>query len=171
MNLRNREHRSSALIASVGWLFADLLLALSMLFLVANTQGVPVVATPTPTPTRAVLISSPTPKPLPRLDTRPLTLTLNVDSTQLLQGASSAINSVKQQIQVSKALRGRRAGLVIAYGGAPSANDISTAQSIASKVMNVLASLGKEGFVFIATSYHDPLFVYGGNPNTVQVEI
>lgn len=50
----------SSTVALAGWLFADLMLGLGMLFLAANTAGK--APTPTPTPTR-IVTQSPTPNP------------------------------------------------------------------------------------------------------------
>jgi hypothetical protein len=67
---RGREGRNVAL---VGWLFADLLLALAMIFLVANaTAKVTAIApTPTPAPT-AIPTATPTPMPPPSINPKDL---------------------------------------------------------------------------------------------------
>ncbi len=57
-----REPRVRDTVLLSGWLFADLLLALAIIFL-ANTGGIQLKPIPTPTPT-----VTPTPTPIPRLE-------------------------------------------------------------------------------------------------------
>ena len=68
-------------------------------------------------------------------------------------------------------LRGRTAGLAIVYGGAPDVTQVSRAETVATKVIGVLVSLGKEGFVFTRTSYYDPLYLLYSDANTTVVDI
>lgn len=156
-----------------GWLFADLLLGLFVVFLAANTVGVkpqpiptPVVhITPTPIPTTV------TPTPLPRLELSFHRVTLTIDSNGLLNNSQAAINNLKSQILSQSFLQGRRVGLVITYGGATSDSQITTAQNIARKVMSVLADLGKQGRIFVGTSFYDPLYFFGNSPDTTVIDI
>jgi hypothetical protein len=170
------DHRSPRVRDTVllsGWLFADLLLGLAVIFLAANTVGVKPQLIPTPTPTPIPAPSpSPTATPLPRLELNKHRLTLTIDTNGLLNNSQGAINDLKRQVRAQTFLHGRRAGLVIAYGSAPDVTQIVRAQNVANKVMSVLQSLGNEGFVFIQTSYYDPLYVlYASNPNTVVIDI
>ena len=149
MSKQYRKNSSSPSMVSVGWLFADLLLALAVLFLLANTVGSPL--KPMPTPTQI-------PTQLPRLELTFHEFKINIDPNALLNDSQSTINAVKQQVRAQAFLQGRSAGLVIVYGGAPDTSQIGQAQAIAGKVYNVLKMLGKEGFAFTRASYYDTLF-------------
>lgn len=158
-------------MVSVGWLFADLLLALAMIFLLANTVGSsnkPKLK-PTPTPTR--VLPTPTPTPLPRLELKFHEFTINVDPNGLLNNSQSATVSVEQQVKAQAILRGRNVGLVIAYGGAPGDSQIGQAQAIAGKVYGILKFLGKQGFAFTRSSYYNTLYDLGGSPNIVTIDV
>jgi hypothetical protein len=151
-----------------GWLFADLLLALAVIFLSANTVGVKPRAIPTsiPTPTARPLSTS-----LPRLELSKHRITLTIDSNGLLNDSPGAINDLKQKIRGQPVLRERTAGLVIVYGGAPDVTQVTRAEAIATKVIGVLVSLGKDGLVFTRTSYYDPLYILYGDAETTVVDI
>lgn len=169
MRQPDRRFRMSDTTLLAGWLFADLLLALAVIFLSAYTVGVKpkAIATPVPTVTIVPTLSpspiptfvTPTPTPLPRLELDPHRVTLPIDPNGLLNNSPAAINQLKQEVRALVLLRGRSVGLVIAYGGAPTVNDIGRAQQIATNVMNVLQSLGSGGFAPLATAkYYDPLY-------------
>lgn len=163
-----REDLKNSFTVSAGWLFADLLLALAMLFLAANTFAVrpppKLLATPTATAT-------PKPTVLPRLELQFHEFTINVDPNGLLNNSQSAIASVEQQVKAKAVLRGRSVGLVIAYGGAPGDSQIGQAQAIAGKVYGVLKTLGKQGFAFSRSSYYDMLYDLGGSTNIVTIDV
>jgi hypothetical protein len=164
------DHKETFFIVSAGWLFADLLLALAMLFLAANTFAIkPLPPKPTPTPTQ--VLATPTPIPLPRLELKFHEFSLNVDPNGLLNNDPAAIASVKQQVKAQAILNGRSVGLVIAYGGAPGDNDIGTAQAVAGKVYDVLKILGKERFAFGRASYYSTLYLLGGKSTIVVLDV
>ncbi len=172
MKGRRQRFKERVFTISVGWLFADLLFALAMLFLLSNTLGVaakPKPIRPTPTPTMV-----PTPDAL-LLDRSRLRLTLTVNNPGALsQGDAQAKAALAQQIRQQmrqKGLQDRRAGLAIVYGGAPGDGDISTAQSIAGQVYSVLDSLGSQEFVFCHTLHYDALYVLGNSLQTVIIDI
>lgn len=172
MPLQRRPRVRDTVLLS-GWLFADLLLGLAVIFLAANTVGVrpQIIPTPTPVPTLIPTVA-PTPTSLPRLELQPHRITLTIDTAGLLSNSSTAINDLKSQIRAQGFLQHRRAGLVIAYGSAPDPSQIQRAQSIARQVMATLQSLGNEGFVFEQSSYYDPLYnLYTSNPNTIVIDI
>src|SRR5947208_2448124 len=102
-----------------GWLFADLLLALTIIFLSANTGGVKPKPTPTPIPTSIPTPTpTPTPTPAPSLDFTYQTITLdNIDYTGLLSDSQQVKDDLKQRIRGYSFLQGRSVGLAIAYGG------------------------------------------------------
>src|SRR5947209_782920 len=141
MRRPDRRFRMRDTVLLSGWLFADLLLALVVIFLAANTVGVkpqPIptptptptptaTATPTPTPTPTAI----TPTPLPRLELSKNRVIVSIDANGLLNNTPGAINDLKQKIRAQALLRGRTAGLVIAYGGASDVTQVSRAQAIA----------------------------------------
>jgi hypothetical protein len=175
MRFKSRRLQSHDTVLLAGWLFADLFLALAIIFLSANTAGIKLQPVPTAIPTPAATpspIVNPTPVPLPRLelDKHRITLT-DIDTSGLLNGSQDAINNLKQQMRSQIFLNDRTVGLVIVYGGAPDDSQILIAQDIANKVMDVLSSLGREGFAFTRTSYYDPLYILPGSANTVVIDV
>lgn len=169
---RNQPHMRNTVLLT-GWLFADLLLALFVIFLAASTLGVKLYK-PSPTPTVRVTptVVSPTPTSIPRLELHANRFKYTgIDYQGLLNNTPNAINDLKQRLRHERALQGRRAGLAIAYDGASGTADIPTALSVDAKIYGVLASLGNEGFVFIKTSYYDSLYLLGATPDTVTIDV
>lgn len=159
-----------------GFLIADLFLVLALLFLLMTISAQHEVqqlkaelakATVTPTPTPRML----TPTPLTRLDTKPIVITLTVDANGLLADSSKAKSAVLDAIKRDSSLKGRRAGLVIAYGGTPDQSGTGTAVQVAGKVDDVLQTLGGHGQTFEGTTYHDPLFTLGKSYSYVKLEV
>src|SRR5579883_3188347 len=118
---RNSESRGP----NVGWLFADLLLALTVIFLVANATGT--IALPprhqgkTPTPVR-LITPTPTPTAVPlSIDPHDLNLQFTIaDYTDLTNGVTSAqqsfLASFQQQLTAHNASH-RRVGIALIYSG------------------------------------------------------
>src|SRR5581483_5233108 len=121
---RNTKH---GIFHTAGWLFADLLLALTIIFIAASATGkatpkVPLSIMPTPTS-----IPTPTPTPIPTptptaikqtLDPHPLTFTINVNPFQL--NSPDTITTVKGQVtqQLDQSHNGnRKVGFVITLAG------------------------------------------------------
>ncbi len=161
------------MVALSGWLFADLLLALSVIFIAATPVGIQPKPIPTVPPTaippaKTVVIPTPTPVGLEQTKYR---LTINVDAAGLLNNDSAAENNFKQQVRNWSVLRGRSAGLVIAYDGAPDASQIGNAQDVDKKIYALLSELGHENFVFSRAAYYDPLYVLGNDSNTVSIDV
>ncbi len=132
-----------------GWLFADLLLGLAMLFLVAS-PGAPAVPTPTPTPTLTPT-STPTPRPTstltptltptptstptevipptpvptrPGVELAPREATLVTNADVLLGPDGPAKDAERLQLRQQiwsqyQSLSNRRAGFVISFGNHP----------------------------------------------------
>lgn len=93
--------------AIAGWLFADLLLAFSIVVL--GTQDPPprprATSTPTPTPTRLAL------------ERQYVEVSLTVDPDTAANGEESAISAIRRAIRDQGArLQGRRAGIVLTFG-------------------------------------------------------
>src|SRR6266487_5927815 len=131
-----------------GWLFADLLLALMVIFMAAQPPfPKPLPPTPTPTSTPS---ATPTPTQEPRLDFNFQRITLSgVDYNGILKNTPSAVNAVKQNINNQAVLHNRSGGLVIVYDGALTDPDIQEAQTIGQAVINnVLKVMGRQGPLF-----------------------
>ncbi len=167
MNRPFRKDRKGPLIVAAGWLFADMLLALAMLFLAANTLAVH----PPPLPTRVPTHPPVTSTPAPYLEQTFHRFKIAIDASGLLSGSQSARNAVVQQVEAQSFLQGRKAGLAIVYGGAPNDNQIVRAEDIANKVYDILHGLGKQNETFTYISRYDPLYLLGGNSNTVTIDI
>jgi len=174
MSERLRRNRRGSLLISVGWLFADMLLALAVLFLAANTlapRHLPVKATPTATTT-------PTPTPTPSallLDKQKVTLTISGNNPgELIAGNPAAIRYLEQQIKAQLTrlrLQHRRAGIAIAYGGADNDSQIDQGTAVAQEVYHVLDLLGGQKFVFCNTVPYDPLFTLLHPHDVVVIDI
>jgi hypothetical protein len=177
MSRRFRDDFRGSLVIPVGWLFADLLLALAMLFLVANTVPPPKKAiTLTPTPT-LIPTPTPTPKVAQSLDPNPLRFSLeNLDYYGLLQNppSDSALKAIECQVQSQTKSLVRRAGFVIAFGGAVAPDGTvnpSNGNLVAGRVEDVLRTLGKDGYIFVGTVYQDPLHDLESNLGVVELQI
>ena len=147
-----------------GWLFADMLLAMMMIFIVASTTSVTILPKKQLTPT-------PISRTLPRLELKFHRFTVNVDPNGLLNDSSSTIAAVRNQVRSQAFLKGRSVGLVVVYGGAPNDAYISTALTIAEKVYNILLTLGKQRFAFSRASVYDPLYIFGGSQAIVTIDV
>jgi len=111
-------------------------------------------------------------KPI-RLDTRAHRLTLtNVDFNGLLNNSPSAINGLEQQIRRLIPPKSS-VGFAIVYDGAPTTNDIGTADSIDAKVYQALRDLGNHGFAFQNASYYDnnALYTLGPDHSNVSIDV
>jgi hypothetical protein len=151
---------------AMGWLFADLLLVLAMLFLAANTMGIhppppPTIPTPTPTPQKV----------LAQLEQKHYPFTVYVDTAALLHGDRKAANSVTQQIANQPFLKGRSAGLIIVYGRAHADCIGEGAYDIAKKVYQLVHQLGRSDSTFSKVVDYDPLCNLRANVNAIDVDI
>lgn len=169
---KSKSQRRNTVLLS-GWLFADLLLALSVIFMAANTVGIKPKPIPTVVPT---IIPSPTlspsPTPLPRLELKAHRfIYTNIDYQGLLNNSPSAINDLEQRLRKEPVLQGRSVGLAVAYGGAPGDSTIQQALNISQKVYGVLAALGKQGFAFTRASFYDDLYVFGPQPTVIKIDV
>jgi hypothetical protein len=167
---RHRHTGSRSLFSIAGWLFADLLLALAVIFISANTLGASPVKAVKPAPP---LPRTLTPQVTPVLELQFYRFKLDIAKpAMLLHGDPTALAQLKQQIIAEPRLQGRQAGLVIAYGGAPIPGQIGNARNIAKKVMKVLQSLQSDDyFVFAHTSYYDALYRLGYQPTLAVIDV
>lgn len=162
------------MFGATGWLFADLFVALTMAFLVANTVGqvVPRPKPHVPTPiARVTPTPTPSPTPEPGLDNQPITLDLHVDYQGLLRHDPAAILDAERQVRANPQLAGRRAGLVLSFGGAPPSNPhlgIQVAQALDDNVLKDLASLN---YVFVSYTVYREFFNLGVSSSDIQVDV
>ncbi len=182
MRPERRNRRTAAGAALVGWLFADLLLALAMIFLVANASGIVLARVPTPTPTLVPTpTTKPTPIPPPCLETDSHTIVLNYDYNGLLQGDSQTIANIKSQFTNPTYDKGstpiinltaRKSGLVIPYVGAPQPSDPTIRNGIYNGLVTIMQDLGKnQHFLFQQTAYHAMLQYIGAPYGETLIEI
>jgi len=160
---RGRENDlGQSLFGSSGWLFADLLLAIAMVFLVANTVGVHSMHKPRPRPPH------PSATPIPALELSPVKVVLTINPQGLLSNAAAAIAQASAQIVRARGIASRNAGLVLVFTG--NSQSDSMAYSLDTKVSDVLSGLGQHSFVFRNTVYRDFLEV-GAAPSFVELDI
>jgi hypothetical protein len=168
MSRRIREDFRGSFFVSAGWLFADMLLVLAMLFLASSTISSPR-ASVTRTPTVKVGTSvtpKPTVKPPVDLLHKQLIVIHNVNYAALVidnplkNDIADLATQIKNQV-IQQHLQNHRAGLAIAYGvAADNSNDqIDKASSISAEVYNALDVLRGQGFLFFRdTLPYEPLF-------------
>lgn len=160
------------MFGSIGWLFADLMFALAMAFLVATTVGQPprpdAVAHASTAPSRS-RSPAPTRSPEPVLELNPVEITLTVDPRGLLTGNASAKAALARAIRRDSRLSGRRAGLVLTFGGALNGSQ-GQAIAIANQADNVLRGLGAQGYVFRGTVYR-PFLALNASPSALKVDV
>ncbi|WP_067452364.1 hypothetical protein [Actinomadura macra] len=149
---------------TIGWLFADLMLALAMAFLVATTvgQAAPAKAKPSPGPTPSPSPSSTFQK---GLESQPISMTVEVDWQGLLSGDASAKAALQKKVRAKTSLNGRQAGLVLSFGGG-----LEQGTEIAKKADSALQELGEQGYVFHGTVYR-PYISFGASPGTLTLDI
>jgi hypothetical protein len=179
MSRQTKNDLKGSLIIPVGWLFADLLLALAMIFLVANTVVIP---KPKPKPTPVVKVD-PTPKPKPSptsniliLEPGRVTISIsNLHPDSLSTGDPTAVTDLKNKIMSwinQHGLQKRRAGIAIVYAGANSLNpnEVDRATSVAGETYKVLDLLGQQKFVFCHTVHFDALFTTNLTDDKIEID-
>lgn len=176
------------MFGGAGWLFADLMLALAVAFLVADTVGTPpppsqqraVHHRPAPTPaptTPAPATPTPTPSaspPGPALDLGYITVTLTVDPAGLQAGSARAEASVRTQIARIGGLADRRVGLVLLFAGDPDPDnpaDYNAAIGLDRKMARVLTGLSINGGEAFQVAVYRNFANYGAQPDRVELNI
>jgi hypothetical protein len=120
-------------VALSGWLFADLMLALAMLFFAAGTGGAPPAPSPATTPTGIAASSGsaaaleragsagPSPLPTPTPAARPCQPTVVLDKHELhvAPGPGGRGPTIEQLKAAFRPFAGLRAGLLLSFGHAP----------------------------------------------------
>lgn len=175
-----RKGKRVPLFFTVGWLFAELLLGIAMVFLISSPGAIkPPPPTPTPvTPT----VPPPTPTLHPYLSTSPVTVVVSgVDVNGLINNDAAAIrrfqNLVITQLKSAKfqkqPLIGQCAGLVIPYGGEPTigGNSIPIGGAMTRALRSLAVDSSKHGQFFKLAVYHDPLIWVGQPYGKVKLEL
>jgi len=156
----------------LGWLFADMLLALAMLFLLANTSVMSKPSPPSELHTPSPSLSS-TPA-LHALEHNYCEIRLlTSDPSKLSSNISFAISELEPLIKKQDVLRGRQVGLAIVGAGAPTyqQSDEEAAGRVASQVIKVLQDLGRKQFAFIDASYYDPISFDQASSDIIIIEV
>ena len=148
-----------------GWLFADLLLALVVIFMAAQPPfPKPILKTPTPAIT-------PTPQPVARLEQESHRFTVHVDRTAFLNDDTKAVASVRQQIVSQGFLKNRSAGLIVVFGTASSDCYSEKAYTVAQKVYSLVHQLGQSNPAFQNTIHYDNLCNIRSDVNQITIDI
>ncbi|MER5702234.1 hypothetical protein ABT023_09805 [Micromonospora sp. NPDC002296] len=177
--LARRRHRSAGrasgneVFGTIGWLFADLMFALAMTYLVATTMGAPLLPEPEPTSSPSASASpspSATPPPEPVLELAPVSIRLtSVDWRGLLANDPGATRALQDRVRSHPGLKDRRAGLVLTFGGASGGNT-DRALQVAGRANAALAGLGRDRIIFRGTVYR-PFLSLASPPSTLTIDV
>lgn len=168
-------YSGNVLFGGIGWLFADLMLALAMLFIAATSAGTapssqapphrkPASSPPVTSSPQVTASPTTTPKrhlPLP-LDLTPVKVTLkNIDPNAVLNGDAVQADAIRKAVLAYHRLAGRQAGLVILFGG----GDVNSGEwhQLDLKIWRFLTGPGSSTGLFSAAV---PLDYWGGGPLT-----
>jgi hypothetical protein len=170
----SRKTRSIPLYLTAGWLFAELLLGIAMVFLISS-PGAPTTPPPTPTPTTP-RPPTPTPTPQPLLDLQVQTIILSgVNTNGLVNGDASAVSTFQASVlsKLSQNGIGRQcAGLVLPYVGQNGNNNYITVGHSIKGALQALGSGASGGGAFFKVSrYHEPLLLVGQSNSDIKLEI
>jgi hypothetical protein len=160
----------SSLFGSTGWLFADLLLAIALVFLLATTVAqAPVPKHPrphssaartTPTPTRT------TGQPEPALDLTPVMITLTINVSDVKSGNAGAVAAIRRKVAGWPALKGRLAGLVLLFAGDDGSDPPAQWKGLDEAMWHVLTA----DPVF-KVALHQDFETHGGSSATFQFDV
>lgn len=115
---------------------------------------------------------TPTPKPPDRLDFQYQVFRLNIqDVPSLLNNTPGAVNDIENQVRSQPVLQGRRVGLAVVYGGAPTDAAIPTAQAISQKIYDIFKAMGGSFPPLHDASYYDQVYDLSGSPNIALVHV
>ena len=161
------------MFGGTGWLFADLLLALALAFLLATTVGVTPPKAPSKPPRPPVVPSTPGgshPKQTPPLELDPVHVTFTVaDPASLVAGSSSAVTSVRATIlQKTHGIKTRSAGIVLLFGG--NGSQYPTWDQMDASVEKILKSLSGPGRLFHLETRYVPFLNLAG-PSQFSMDI
>lgn len=163
-------YSGNVLFGGIGWLFADLMLALVMLFIAATSVGTAPSPQTSPPPEPA---SSPPVSPGPShtmapkrrltpLDLTPVTVTLNdIDPNAVLNGDPGQTDAIRKAVLTDHRLADRQAGLVLLFGG----GDVNSGEwrQLDRKIWSFLTGPGSSTGLFSVARHWD---YWGGGPLT-----
>lgn len=157
---RSRPQQVSMFVLG-GWLFADLFIGLALIFMVGNTQNVPIIQ-PTPTATLAPT-PTPTPQPPPSIDPKDLIIQFSVPNPDVTIGGDhtatqALLGKIENQLS-THGDHGRRVGIVLVYSG--------TNDALAQAVAAALPSAGRE---FQSAIYRE-YFITGAPVSTLKLDV
>lgn len=111
--------------------------------------------------------------PKERLDFAFQTIPLTVkDADALRHEDPTQVNDIKQQLANTRTLQGRKVGLAVAYGGAPTTNDIADAQGVAREIYKILNSFQNNNTsAFSRSSFYVPLYNLSTPKDQVQLDV
>jgi hypothetical protein len=159
LRYRSRGEKSHFYQVWIGWLFADMLLALSVFFIVANTQDLPplVLATPTPPPQRFILPTV-SPKDMPiTVEHTYCTISIQIDNPQeFSKDLYYAIHDLMPKIMGESVLQNRQVGIAFVAAGGGN-KDIELAIAVANQTYRVMEYMGSKDIIFGNTTYYDVL--------------
>lgn len=163
----SRKTRSIPLYVAAGWLFADLLLGIAMVFLIAS-PGAP----PPPLPTPTATVPKPTPTQQPLIETKYQTVMLTgVDVGSLQSGAVSGFQKSVLDKLKSQGLSTQCAGLVITYVGQDGAYSYTDVGNNVNTALHTLGQQGGGGAFFKQSAYHEPLVLEHTPNSTIKLEV
>lgn len=168
-----RRNITNLTLFSAGWLFADLLLALMMLFLASNASAISQKPKPTPMLVTPPTIITVTPQK-PPLAANYFPADLHFNFTNVYSGDSNALQGVRNQIlnELSKFLQ-CKAGLVLIFVSVDStddANQVGQADKAAGNIVSTMKELGKNNLIFDEAQYHPPGTNHNGFGNA-QIQV
>ncbi|TDD78008.1 hypothetical protein [Actinomadura rubrisoli] len=136
-------------LAVAGWLFADVLLAFSIVVL--GSEPAPPAARPSPSP-------SPSPTPSPTrlgLEHQPVTLELRISPEGAAKQRDTAVGTLRQALHRVPKLYGRRAGMVLTF--AANNNTAADGEQLARSVNALLPQADPTLFHSTTTRYFHSL--------------
>lgn len=186
-----KDQRNRDTVALAGWLFADLLLGIGLLFFVADSKCAPITPTPTSTATATALPTlppgvtptitpSPTATPLGTPGTKiglnqiPYRVILRTDPELFLRGKTDKRGTAEKRFQDQiqecfNRTRNSRVGLVLATGSNP---DSANGRRFALSAIDILKKYGAP--FEQSTVYKDYFNLSGDDPSlngTVELEV
>jgi hypothetical protein len=168
------------LFGGTGWLFADLMVALAMVFLVATTVGFPPIPHVQPPPKHSTHTrKSPVPQSSPVLDLHYIDIQFTIDPADLVNNGSTARSQIQAAISGNSELASHCTGqlssgcvgLVLLFGGVPTPDpaDYHYGKQLDDAVMKVLTGgLGSESSLFQVALSRD---FYNNGAMTSQFEV
>lgn len=171
---RRQQPYSNSTIMLAGWLLADLLLALTIIFLASSSTDIKLTttttaATITPTPT-------PTPTALPQIagvDPNPTEISITINSSALLAGDTNETNSIKTQVQQQLQNDSQKtAAITLTFGGQKGDPlDQGRGTQISSRINEILNTFAANSFIFSSKTVYRPYISLDQSSEIVDIDI